>query len=261
MDPTSLRLCGCARRTLSLTLSHAAVPSHPTVRPLPLRSTACPLTTALVPPTRARCQVREGLEAFAAAAPEVAPEAAEVWRAEGHGFLGRRVLRTYDLGKTALATIVRWLPAGENVSDEPMLFRVVHDDGDEEDLEEDEADEAVRARPCVAPMLSQRPRSRLHAVHACVCVHTLLLLSLGVGVRLPSHHVCGGGVWHAHASTGGRLRGSRADRVAMAQARAQPRGHAHRPLLWRQGRARDHHALAAGGCVGRRRGTFSCGAR
>ena len=46
--------------------------------------------------------------------------------------------------KTARGVITQWLPPGES-ADEPALFRAVHDDGDEEDLEEAEAEEAIAA--------------------------------------------------------------------------------------------------------------------
>ena len=87
-------------------------------------------------------EVLAAIEAFAAAAPAVAP-GAEVWRAEGHTYLSRRVLRSFDDGKVeVLGTIVKWL---EEDKEEPALFRVVHDDGDEEDLEEEEVIEAMAA--------------------------------------------------------------------------------------------------------------------
>ena len=56
---------------------------------------------------------------------------------------GQRCRRAFE-DTDALATITKWLPA-DDANGEPALFRCVHDDGDEEDLEEDEAAEAVKA--------------------------------------------------------------------------------------------------------------------
>ena len=93
----------------------------------------------------------------------------EGWLTEGHAHVGRRVLRIFpDAGAASPARmhrarprvgvsecvrcagasygrITRWLPADEE-SDEGALFHVVHEaDGDEEDLDEHEADQAVEA--------------------------------------------------------------------------------------------------------------------
>ena len=65
----------------------------------------------------------------------------EVWRDEGHEYLGRRVARPFEGGLTVVGRIMRWLPAGDG-EDEPPLFHVDHDDGDEEDLEECEVIDA-----------------------------------------------------------------------------------------------------------------------
>ena len=66
----------------------------------------------------------------------------ELWRTEGHELIGLRLVREFDGAGEELATITQWLAADE-ASGEPALFRAVHDDGDEEDLEEDEAREAI----------------------------------------------------------------------------------------------------------------------
>jgi len=63
------------------------------------------------------------------------------WRTHGCDVVGRRAARTFH-GKVHHGTITRWLPAdGEDCA----LFHMMHDDGDEEDLEEDEVDAALRA--------------------------------------------------------------------------------------------------------------------
>ena len=68
----------------------------------------------------------------------------EGWRDEGHEYIGQPVLRSFkEQGVETWSTgkITRWLPPTE---EEPeTVFHVVHDDdGDEEDLDQAEADEA-----------------------------------------------------------------------------------------------------------------------
>ena len=65
------------------------------------------------------------------------------WQAD-HLWVGKRVRRT-TAGTTTDGTIVAWDPTG--FKDEPPepLFHAVHDDGDEEDLEEHEAQAAILA--------------------------------------------------------------------------------------------------------------------
>jgi len=65
-------------------------------------------------------------------------EEEEEWRFEGHRFIGERVVRCFDV--PALGVIQKWLPAS---GEDPELFHVLHDDGDEEDLEMVEATEAM----------------------------------------------------------------------------------------------------------------------
>ena len=69
-------------------------------------------------------------------------EEEEGWLDEGSEHLGKRIARPFSGGLTTIGQIVRWLPAGD-AADEPALFHVRHDDGDEEDLEEYEVHEAV----------------------------------------------------------------------------------------------------------------------
>ena len=53
----------------------------------------------------------------------------ETWLTEGHMFIGRRILRTFeDRETTTLGTVIKWLAANEETGD-PTLFRAVHDDG------------------------------------------------------------------------------------------------------------------------------------
>merc|ERR1719223_1905326 len=53
----------------------------------------------------------------------------------GHELIGQRTSRRYGK-QEVLGRIERWLPPEGG---EPALFHVVHDDGDEEDLDEEEA--------------------------------------------------------------------------------------------------------------------------
>ena len=90
-----------------------------------------------------------------------AEEAAEGWRAEGHKWVGKRVLRYFDGDKPSAGVIVRWLPAD---GDDEALWHMVHEDGDEEDLDEKEVKEALRneaeARaPKAKPPKAKKPRA------------------------------------------------------------------------------------------------------
>ena len=75
----------------------------------------------------------------------------EAWQCGGHPLLGTRVATVHDAsgrgasgGKlTAIGTITRWLPAGEDPTEDPALFHMTHVDGDGEDLEMGEVTEAV----------------------------------------------------------------------------------------------------------------------
>lgn len=60
----------------------------------------------------------------------------------GHEFVGKRVARVFGKDETIIGQITRWVaPQG----DDGALFHAVHDDGDEEDLDEAEAHEAMRS--------------------------------------------------------------------------------------------------------------------
>ena len=86
----------------------------------------------------------------------LAMERAE-WRTDGHAAIGARVARTFGK-RHVTGTLVKWLPA-DVAAGEPALFRLVHDDGDEEDLEEGEV-EAGRAAYAALP---QRRTTRVSA--------------------------------------------------------------------------------------------------
>ena len=63
------------------------------------------------------------------------------WLEAGHEWLHRRV-RRFHKKKTVDGTIVKWAPAE---GDDEALWKMMHDDGDEEDLDEEEVEAALRA--------------------------------------------------------------------------------------------------------------------
>jgi len=66
------------------------------------------------------------------------------WQISGHRWLGKRVLRVF--GEQQVGGIVTgWMPPNPQDVSEPVLFHVKHDDGDEEDLDEEEAAAAIQA--------------------------------------------------------------------------------------------------------------------
>ena len=60
----------------------------------------------------------------------------------GSEWIGRPVRRTFGRNVVSYGVVVSWLPAEKN--DGRAFYRVRHDDGDEEDLDEDEVGEAAR---------------------------------------------------------------------------------------------------------------------
>ena len=122
-----------------------------------------------------------------------------IWRTEGDESLGKRVKRSYktssesgEVVTTACGTITRWLPgpnygkAAYTIVDcaptspidsklpqddvEVALWHVIHDDGDEEDLEKHEVEEAIRcwAESAEKVAFDNRPRFVCDG-EACVC--------------------------------------------------------------------------------------------
>jgi hypothetical protein len=67
----------------------------------------------------------------------------ELWLQEGHEWVGRRMRKIFPGYGIIDSTIVGWMPAEEGEGEgesSPALWHVVHDDGDEEDLEAYEAE-------------------------------------------------------------------------------------------------------------------------
>ena len=70
------------------------------------------------------------------------PNIDDDWRLDGSPWIGKRIRRVFPGGVTSDAVVQSWLPAGEAAEDF-ALWHVVHDDGDEEDLEEHELEAAA----------------------------------------------------------------------------------------------------------------------
>ena len=91
--------------------------------------------------------VDDNKTAVGTAAPEDVNEGAEdvndgaeyEWQTTGHEFLGRFVARPFGRS-IAIGNISKWLPPD---GDDGALFHVSHLDGDEEDLDQEEAEEAL----------------------------------------------------------------------------------------------------------------------
>ena len=65
---------------------------------------------------------------------------ADEWQTSEHEWIGRRVTRVID-GIELDARVTKWIPADGT---DPALWHVLHDDGDEEDLDEAEMQAAKR---------------------------------------------------------------------------------------------------------------------
>ena len=94
----------------------------------------------------------------------------EEWLESGHPYIGAAIRRFFDAGVSD-GRVTKWLPEAEG---EPALWHVVHDDGDEEDLDEDEVRAAIKAieeeaddehRPARAG-ISDEVKAAKQAIHA-----------------------------------------------------------------------------------------------
>ena len=68
-------------------------------------------------------------------------DTAEEWQETGHRWLGMRVRRFFDKSYSD-GRLTKWMPES---GDDAAIWHMVHDDGDEEDLEEYEVVAAIRA--------------------------------------------------------------------------------------------------------------------
>ena len=72
------------------------------------------------------------------------------WQFSGHRFIGERISRLYPNGRTAIGTVQQYLPPD---GDDEALFYIVHDDGDNEDLDIDECFAAMEQyRKTLSPL-------------------------------------------------------------------------------------------------------------
>ena len=66
------------------------------------------------------------------------------WQDTGHKWIGKKLVRTFVRGKKmfkSTARVTKWAPAD---GEDPALWHIVHDDGDEEDLEDYEVEATLR---------------------------------------------------------------------------------------------------------------------
>jgi hypothetical protein len=67
------------------------------------------------------------------------------WCNKGHKWVGKTVRRNYGQHGHNVGEITRWMPADEsNPEEDPALWHVMFDDGDEEDLDEAEVQESLK---------------------------------------------------------------------------------------------------------------------
>jgi len=86
------------------------------------------------------------------------------WLAHGHSWIGQRVLRDFGEYGTVAGTIEAWVPAGQDAANEPALWRVQLDDGDDEDLEEHEAQQALQMHNKRASKSKPKPKQSQRGV-------------------------------------------------------------------------------------------------
>jgi hypothetical protein len=72
-------------------------------------------------------------------------EGGQLWKTEGHKYIGQRVIRHFQEVKVQ-GVVTAWLPPMADVAHfgEAALWHVVHDDGDEEDMWEAGLKEAIK---------------------------------------------------------------------------------------------------------------------
>ena len=80
------------------------------------------------------------------------------WQSDGHRFIREHVAVQHQ-GKVSLGLITKWAPAMDN---DPALWHMVHNDGDEEDLDEGEVRHAIELYRVEAgqPQVSKRGQKR-----------------------------------------------------------------------------------------------------
>jgi len=71
------------------------------------------------------------------------------WRFRGR-WVKRKVMRDYGANGTNVGTVQKYAPAGEDGEEDPALWHIKFEDGDEEDLEEEEVRDAINLYEMVA---------------------------------------------------------------------------------------------------------------
>eukprot|EP00941_MAST-03F_sp_MAST-3F-sp1_P003515 g3515.t1 len=132
----------------------------------------------------------------------------EGWREKGHEWIGKRVRRILPGYGVTDGKIVRWIPAGDD-TDEEALWHMVHDDGDEEDLDEKEMIEALKnfendTRDTQAPFLcyvnKRRDRASNRATFSSVSPGAVIEKLEEFEVDLVSHIKAEGGRSAVHGA-------------------------------------------------------------
>jgi len=89
----------------------------------------------------------------------------EGWQTEGHDWMLARVRRSFGRNKVGMGFITRWIPAGEDPEEDPAMWHVVHDDGDEEDLEEAEVLAALKMQQEFEEGEDNEIESQMHEIN------------------------------------------------------------------------------------------------
>jgi hypothetical protein len=107
------------------------------------------------PPVQPHGEMAERASFLLKAGAPVTVNEEEGWLDSGHEWIGASVRRFFAGGMVSDGKVVRWLPAE---GDDFALWHMVHEDGDEEDLEEDEVEAAMLAyQQQLAPQLHGAP--------------------------------------------------------------------------------------------------------
>ena len=145
--------CTCYRMPFTTARTHSTHPQH---APRPGCTQATPRATSDAP-RAAPCRGQAGEARLKSALKELQPvlsstmvaemavNESDGWLESGHEWVGQPVLRVFPTVGPSTGKITKWLPADEEAG-EGAIFHVVHDDdGDEEDLEEEDARAAIEA--------------------------------------------------------------------------------------------------------------------
>ena len=126
------------------------------------------------------------------------------WSATGHNWLGVRVARRFHpAGRSVVkcyGTVTSWVPADETERD-PPLWRVEHDDGDKEDLEDEDVRAGIelfqkegsakrgRAEASERPSKAVRTAEAAEKERAAEAAKAAAAAAAAAAADAPSHHV------------------------------------------------------------------------